>query len=136
MQKILIACVSSNFTKLLMNVWIPQIKLLSLVFCENYLIWIIPKYNAFGGAEEDRTPDPLRARQVLSQLSYDPKFLLRLFSLLFVVFICSLSHILTYAPSFTHLDGLINKKILAKLFPAVFLQKIISSFRKQTVWAL
>ena len=25
-----------------------------------------------GGAEEDRTPDPLRARQVLSQLSYDP----------------------------------------------------------------
>ena len=27
-----------------------------------------------GGAEEDRTPDPLRARQVLSQLSYSPKF--------------------------------------------------------------
>jgi hypothetical protein len=27
-----------------------------------------------GGAEEDRTPDPLRARQVLSQLSYDPFF--------------------------------------------------------------
>ena len=26
-----------------------------------------------GGAEEDRTPDPLRARQVLSQLSYGPK---------------------------------------------------------------
>src|SRR3990167_3779653 len=26
----------------------------------------------FGGVEEDRTPDPLRARQVLSQLSYDP----------------------------------------------------------------
>ncbi len=26
----------------------------------------------FGGAGEDRTPDPLRARQVLSQLSYDP----------------------------------------------------------------
>ena len=25
-----------------------------------------------GGAEEDRTPDPLRARQVLSQLSYTP----------------------------------------------------------------
>ena len=28
----------------------------------------------YGGAEEDRTPDPLRARQVLSQLSYDPFF--------------------------------------------------------------
>ena len=26
-----------------------------------------------GGDEEDRTPDPLRARQVLSQLSYVPK---------------------------------------------------------------
>jgi hypothetical protein len=26
-----------------------------------------------GGVGEDRTPDPLRARQVLSQLSYDPK---------------------------------------------------------------
>ena len=27
-----------------------------------------------GGDEEDRTPDPLRARQVLSQLSYIPKW--------------------------------------------------------------
>ena len=26
----------------------------------------------FGGDEEDRTPDPLRARQMLSQLSYTP----------------------------------------------------------------
>jgi hypothetical protein len=26
----------------------------------------------YGGDEEDRTPDPLRARQVLSQLSYTP----------------------------------------------------------------
>ena len=26
----------------------------------------------FGGDEEVRTPDPLRARQVLSQLSYTP----------------------------------------------------------------
>ena len=29
----------------------------------------------FGGDEEDRTPDPLRARQMLSQLSYTPVFL-------------------------------------------------------------
>ena len=29
-----------------------------------------------GGAEEDRTPDPLLAKQVLSQLSYSPKLLL------------------------------------------------------------
>ena len=27
----------------------------------------------FGGDEEDRTPDPLLAKQVLSQLSYTPK---------------------------------------------------------------
>ena len=28
--------------------------------------------DSVGGDEEDRTPDPLRARQVLSQLSYTP----------------------------------------------------------------
>ena len=28
--------------------------------------------NFYGGDEEDRTPDPLLARQVLSQLSYTP----------------------------------------------------------------
>ena len=28
----------------------------------------------FGGDEEDRTPDPLLAKQVLSQLSYTPSF--------------------------------------------------------------
>ena len=31
-------------------------------------IFLVPN----GGDEEDRTPDPLRARQVLSQLSYTP----------------------------------------------------------------
>ena len=35
-----------------------------------------PKIVQIGGDEEDRTPDPLLARQVLSQLSYTPKFLL------------------------------------------------------------
>ena len=38
----------------------------------------------YGGDEENRTPDPLLARQVLSQLSYAPimvyKFFERLFS--------------------------------------------------------
>ena len=33
-------------------------------------------YDCYGGDEEDRTPDPLLARQVLSQLSYTPKFTL------------------------------------------------------------
>ena len=35
----------------------------------------------FGGDEEDRTPDPLLAKQVLSQLSYTPIALLLLFSI-------------------------------------------------------
>ena len=44
-----------------------------------------------GGDEEDRTPDPLRARQVLSQLSYTPVFQglglpLHLFKILFRTF--------------------------------------------------
>ena len=32
------------------------------------------KISLTGGDEENRTPDPLRARQVLSQLSYTPIF--------------------------------------------------------------
>ena len=37
-----------------------------------------------GGDEEDRTPDPLRARQVLSQLSYTPMVLFfKAFSIVF-----------------------------------------------------
>ena len=52
-----------------MNFWLIQIKSLS---SEIDLIWNIQDIDEFGGAEEDRTPDPLRARQVLSQLSYDP----------------------------------------------------------------
>ena len=44
-----------------------------------------------GGDEEDRTPDPLRARQVLSQLSYTPIFIFttiyRRMSIGFLIFI-------------------------------------------------
>ena len=32
-----------------------------------------------GGDERDRTDDPLLAKQVLSQLSYTPKYLLKVF---------------------------------------------------------
>ena len=35
--------------------------------------WLGSSSSTPGGDEEDRTPDPLRARQVLSQLSYTPK---------------------------------------------------------------
>ena len=59
-----------------------QPKLLSLFNCQrsNYqstnqsliLRGLAGKSN-FGGGERDRTDDPLRARQVLSQLSYTPK---------------------------------------------------------------
>ena len=38
-----------------------------------------PDRLAFGGDKEIRTLDPLRARQVLSQLSYIPMFLCRCF---------------------------------------------------------
>ena len=31
-----------------------------------------PIESLFGGGKEDRTPDPLLAKQVLSQLSYTP----------------------------------------------------------------
>ena len=35
--------------------------------------YLIPQINSlFGGGKEDRTPDPLLAKQVLSQLSYTP----------------------------------------------------------------
>ena len=35
-------------------------------------IWALSRIDSIGGAEEDRTPDLLCARQVLSQLSYGP----------------------------------------------------------------
>ena len=61
-----------------MNVWMFQVKIISLKLFLSELSrgyvrlgLLNPIYN-IGGAEEDRTPDPLRARQVLSQLSYDP----------------------------------------------------------------
>ena len=75
-----------------------------------------------GGAEEDRTPDPLRARQVLSQLSYDPLFLLRPLAFLFVMSILSLGHILKYAPSLFHALASIKTKILAKMLRLILNQ--------------
>ena len=55
--------------------------------------------NLNGGDEEARTPDPLRARQVLSQLSYAPilKYFLLQTTLLF--FVCTQSR--TIVRSFT-----------------------------------
>ena len=40
--------------------------------CSSQLSYSATKIKKNGGAKGDRTPDPLRARQVLSQLSYDP----------------------------------------------------------------
>ena len=50
------------------------------------MIWCVafPFYHTFtllqrvGGDERDRTDDPLLAKQVLSQLSYTPKYLLKI----------------------------------------------------------
>ena len=36
--------------------------------------WVNLRIKLIGGAKRDRTADPLRARQVLSQLSYGPNF--------------------------------------------------------------
>ena len=65
-----------------------------------------------GGAGEDRTPDPLRARQVLSQLSYNPIFLRRPLPLCGVIVTRALSRVLTYTPSFTPADPCLKKKSL------------------------
>ena len=64
----------SSFTKFLMNILaLPDEKARS--FKPNtFLSDSSDVCVVIGGAEEDRTPDPLRARQVLSQLSYDPIF--------------------------------------------------------------
>ena len=51
-----------------------------------YDLWCVafPFYHTFtlfsrvGGDERDRTDDPLLAKQVLSQLSYTPKYLLKI----------------------------------------------------------
>ena len=40
-----------------------------------------PLFLTLGGDEENRTPDPLLARQVLSQLSYTPKYTIKLIHL-------------------------------------------------------
>ena len=53
-----------------------------------------------GGDEEDRTPDPLRARQVLSQLSYTPIALLLLFSIFrFFPVSSKLNNVFLYFPT-------------------------------------
>ncbi len=98
-----------------MNAWSCQKKILS----QKHFLLIIP-HEVFGGAEEDRTPDPLRARQVLSQLSYDP-FLLRYFVLLFVISTRLFGHILMYVPSRTRTYASIKTKSLAKIFCLYFL---------------
>jgi hypothetical protein len=62
-----------------------------------------------GGAKEDRTPDLLRARQALSQLSYGP----RVTGLVLARLRCarlSFSHLLLSAPSFMPAHALPNDK--------------------------
>ena len=73
-----------------------------------------------GGDEEVRTPDPLRARQVLSQLSYDP-----LFCGGFFVYssLSSLARSVTYwrmLPLSLASTPRLNKKSLQKILPRFF----------------
>jgi hypothetical protein len=48
------------------------VKELSIHYCINAIKSFAKPYSIDGGAKEDRTPDLLRARQALSQLSYGP----------------------------------------------------------------
>ena len=82
----------------------------------------------YGGDEEIRTPDPLLARQVLSQLSYTPTFFLRYFHFYVVAFIFSLSYVQSTrlrsqinAPS-------INENLLKKELPFKLLNLTFSFF--------
>ena len=52
----------------------------------------------YGGDEEVRTPDPLRARQVLSQLSYTPIFTARV-SILTLLFLFEVANLSVHKPS-------------------------------------
>ena len=81
-----------------------------------------------GGDEETWTPDPLLARQVLSQLSYTPTFFLRYFHFYVVAFIFSLSYVQSTrlrsqinAPS-------INENLLKKELPFKLLNLTFSFF--------
>lgn len=74
-----------------------------------------------GGAEEDRTPDPLRARQVLSQLSYDPFFYFKLLLYSALRILPSLSHIPVYALSLARIRALIKAKSLVKMLRVTLL---------------
>ena len=92
-----IACVTSFFTIFLMNVWIFQIKILSLR--KSTLIYLnhLMK-NLIGGAEEDSNYLTPLCRRCSLQLSYDP-FFASIFSFTLRCMHRSFSHILTYAPS-------------------------------------
>ena len=59
-----------------------------------------------GGDEEDRTPDPLLARQVLSQLSYTPKFYPSLRQLRLAI------HLVLPSPCFLDPNKISSSKIL------------------------
>ena len=54
-----------------------------------------------GGDERDRTDDPLLAKQVLSQLSYTPKYLLKIFHLSVFIRPSKLNNDLIKSPELT-----------------------------------
>ena len=60
-----------------------------------------------GGDEEDRTPDPLRARQVLSQLSYTPMS----FSTYFIIHFVS-NFVNTFFKSFFKEPSKLNSRLI------------------------
>ena len=64
-----------SFLQCARNISLNEIFLTLLLYSFQRTILLIPSGFPlrYGGDEENRTPDPLLARQVLSQLSYTPK---------------------------------------------------------------
>ena len=64
-----------------------MVGLLVVDFVDSLVLVIESKRYRIGGAKRDRTADPLRARQVLSQLSYSPS--VRLSPLARLLYFCA-----------------------------------------------
>ena len=66
-------CTLNNLTSYQSLIFFKKLSLLYI----NVISLNVMQFSKYkhGGDEEDRTPDPLRARQVLSQLSYTPIFI-------------------------------------------------------------
>ena len=80
MIKVLNKIYRINFSRFCFLLFLYFIALLLFLFLLFLFLLFFLFYIKYGGAKEDRTPDLLRARQALSQLSYGPITGLRAFT--------------------------------------------------------